>query len=39
MKRMHIHIGVDNIDASIQFYSTLFNAEPTVTKHDYANGC
>jgi len=36
MKRMHIHIGVDNLDASIQFYSTLFDAEPTVTKHDYA---
>ncbi|MEH6828550.1 ArsI/CadI family heavy metal resistance metalloenzyme [Parasphingorhabdus sp.] len=36
MKRMHIHIGVDNLDASIKFYSTLFAAEPTVTKHDYA---
>jgi predicted lactoylglutathione lyase len=36
MKRMHIHIGVDNLHASIKFYSTLFAAEPTVTKHDYA---
>ena len=36
MKRMHIHIGVDNLDASIKFYSTLFDAEPTVTKQDYA---
>lgn len=36
MKRMHIHVGVDNLDASIQFYSTLFDAEPTVTKDDYA---
>lgn len=36
MKRMHIHIGVENLDASIEFYSTLFDAEPTVTKSDYA---
>ena len=36
MKRMHIHIGVDNLAASIEFYSTLFDAEPTVTKDDYA---
>ena len=36
MKRMHIHVGVDNLDASIRFYSTLFDAEPTVTKDDYA---
>jgi predicted lactoylglutathione lyase len=36
MKRMHIHVGVDNLDASIKFYSTLFDVEPTVTKDDYA---
>jgi predicted lactoylglutathione lyase len=36
MKRMHIHIGVDNLAASIKFYSTLFAAEPTVIKDDYA---
>ena len=36
MKRMHIHVGVDNLDASIKFYSTLFDAEPTVKKDDYA---
>jgi catechol 2,3-dioxygenase-like lactoylglutathione lyase family enzyme len=36
MKRMHIHVGVSDIDQSIQFYSTLFGAEPTVTKADYA---
>ncbi|VWX61028.1 ArsI/CadI family heavy metal resistance metalloenzyme [Sphingorhabdus sp. 109] len=36
MKRMHIHVGVDNLAASIQFYSTLFDAEPTVVKDDYA---
>jgi len=36
MKRMHIHVGVNNLDASIKFYSTLFDAEPAVTKDDYA---
>lgn len=36
MKRMHVHVGVDDIDQSIRFYSTLFGTEPTVTKPDYA---
>ena len=36
MKRMHIHVGVDNIEASIKFYSALFGTEPTKTKTDYA---
>ena len=36
MKRMHIHVGVENLAASIQFYSTLFDSEPTVVKDDYA---
>lgn len=36
MKRMHIHVGVKNLDVSIKFYSILFGAEPTVTKDDYA---
>ena len=36
MKRMHVHVGVSNLDSSIRFYSTLFGAEPTLTKHDYA---
>jgi catechol 2,3-dioxygenase-like lactoylglutathione lyase family enzyme len=36
MKRMHLHVGVADLDASIQFYSTLFAAEPTVIKPDYA---
>ena len=36
MKRMHIHVGVADLAASIHFYSTLFDAEPTVTKDDYA---
>ena len=36
MKRMHVHIGVDNLDQSVRFYSALFAAEPTVLKPDYA---
>ncbi len=36
MKRMHLHVGVDDLDQSIKFYSTLFAAEPTVRKADYA---
>lgn len=36
MKRLHVHVGVEDLAASIQFYSTLFAAEPTVTKSDYA---
>ncbi|NOY84754.1 MAG: glyoxalase/bleomycin resistance/dioxygenase family protein, partial [Nitrospirae bacterium] len=36
MKRFHIHIGVKNLNESIQFYSALFGAEPTKSKPDYA---
>jgi catechol-2,3-dioxygenase len=36
MKRLHIHVSVDDVAASIQFYNTLFAAEPTITKGDYA---
>ena len=36
MKRLHVHVGVDNLDQSIGFYSILFGAEPTVVKPDYA---
>lgn len=36
MKRMHLHVGVENIEASVAFYSTLFAAAPTVQKTDYA---
>jgi len=36
MKRLHVHVGVNNLDRSIEFYSTLFAAEPTVRKADYA---
>lgn len=36
MKRFHVHISVDDLAQSIRFYSTLFAAEPTVVKDDYA---
>ena len=36
MKRLHVHIGVNDLDQSIRFYSTLFAADPTVRKDDYA---
>jgi len=36
MKRMHVHVAVDDLQAAIGFYSTLFAAEPNVIKPDYA---
>jgi len=36
MKRLHVHVAVDNLARSISFYSTLFGAEPVVLKDDYA---
>lgn len=36
MKRMHLHVSVDDLNKSIAFYSTLFGAEPSVMKSDYA---
>jgi catechol 2,3-dioxygenase-like lactoylglutathione lyase family enzyme len=36
MKRFHVHVAVPDLAASIRFYSTLFGAEPSVTKDDYA---
>jgi catechol 2,3-dioxygenase-like lactoylglutathione lyase family enzyme len=36
MKRFHVHIGVDDLDANIRFYSSLFGAPPAVRKADYA---
>jgi catechol 2,3-dioxygenase-like lactoylglutathione lyase family enzyme len=36
MKRLHVHVGVADLDRSIHFYSTLFGADPTVLKPDYA---
>ena len=36
MKRFHVHIAVDSIEQSTQFYNTLFGQQPTVMKTDYA---
>lgn len=36
MKRLHVHVAVDDLAASIRFYSVIFAAEPTVAKDDYA---
>jgi catechol 2,3-dioxygenase-like lactoylglutathione lyase family enzyme len=36
MKRLHVHVSVKDLPASIRFYQTLFGAEPTVTQPDYA---
>lgn len=36
MKRLHVHISVDDLDRSVGFYSTLFGAAPGVLKDDYA---
>jgi catechol 2,3-dioxygenase-like lactoylglutathione lyase family enzyme len=36
MKRLHVHVSVDDLAQSIRFYSTLFAAEPTLVKDDYA---
>lgn len=36
MKRFHIHVGVEDLARSVQFYSTLFGQEPAKRKSDYA---
>ena len=30
MKRLHVHVGVSDLDQSIGFYSTLFAAQPSI---------
>jgi catechol-2,3-dioxygenase len=36
MKRFHVHVAVENLEQSIQFYKGLFGLAPTVLKEDYA---
>lgn len=36
MKRLHVHIGVEDLAGSIEFYTALFGEKPTVEKSDYA---
>lgn len=36
MKRIHVHVGVEDLSTAIGFYSALFATQPTVVKPDYA---
>jgi hypothetical protein len=36
MKRLHVHVSVEDIPQSVRFYSTLFAADPAVLKDNYA---
>src|SRR5262249_51806327 len=36
MKRIHVHVGVADLEQSIGFYSALFATQPSVVKPDYA---
>ena len=36
MKRLHVHVAVEDLTASVGFYSTLFGAAPAVQEADYA---
>ncbi len=36
MQRLHVNLKVADINASIEFYTSLFSADPTVRKPDYA---
>ncbi|WP_020482697.1 ArsI/CadI family heavy metal resistance metalloenzyme [Methylomonas sp. MK1] len=36
MKRLHIHLAVDDLAKNIDFYNALFQSAPTVREADYA---
>lgn len=36
MKRLHVHVAVENLEESVKFYSTMFGAQPVKLKSDYA---
>ena len=36
MKRFHVHVAVDDLEANVRFYSNVFGTQPTVLKTDYA---
>lgn len=36
MKRIHLHVKVTDLEASIAFYNHLFDSAPSVIKADYA---
>ncbi len=35
MKRLHVHVAVEDLEKSRAFYSTMFAAEPSVVETDY----
>lgn len=36
MKRLHIHLAVENLEQNVEFYTTLFACQPSVQHDDYA---
>jgi hypothetical protein len=36
MKRFHVHVSVNNLQENVRFYSSIFGADPSVLKDDYA---
>ena len=36
MKRLHVHVAVDDLAQSVGFYSALFAAKPAIVKPDMA---
>ncbi|MGH8595868.1 MAG: ArsI/CadI family heavy metal resistance metalloenzyme [Gammaproteobacteria bacterium] len=36
MKRFHVHVAVDDLAASVRFYSAVFGQAPSVEKPEYA---
>jgi catechol 2,3-dioxygenase-like lactoylglutathione lyase family enzyme len=36
MKRLHVHVSVNDLNESVRFYQELFDTEPVVLKSDYA---
>jgi catechol 2,3-dioxygenase-like lactoylglutathione lyase family enzyme len=36
MKRFHVHVRVEDLEASVKFYAVLFGAQPSVSRTDYA---
>jgi predicted enzyme related to lactoylglutathione lyase len=36
MKRLHVHVAVDDLARAVPFYATLFGVEPNLRHADYA---
>ena len=36
MKRFHVHVSIEDLEANVRFYSAVFGIPPTVLKSDYA---